>query len=249
MKIRKKVFNQKFRNCLSSLVLLFVVSCAHQLPPVGNIEQFSQQVVAINREVQSLKSKTTLVISTPEKSYNLKAGILVNDQGSMFIETYGFGVPQAYISVVDQKLKIILVSQKEMFTGSSKSSLEKIISIPLAPDSLIDPLLHQIKPVGSTHLDVQKKEYVLTDSKQNHFYIDGSHRIFKIEMNDGKQIEYGKPLDPTMNYPQSMKIKWKGNSIQIFFDDVKINQEISKSLFQIDVPTQGFHVYSIDPQS
>lgn len=172
------------------------------------------------------------------------------DKKNAFIETYGFGVPQSYLSLFQQKLKIVIPGQRELYIGSNNSSLQQFLNINMSIQDFFAPILHQIAPnLGAKiRLDQSKKKYVVEETNGEKFWIDAKFSIRTIELNKSwiQKVEYGENLEPKIQFPSRIKIFSNGESIELRFDQITINEEIPTKLFQIDVPTSDFHVYSID---
>lgn len=230
-------------------MLLF--ACAHTPPLVVQDQaEFIAQVAKKNPPIGFLKAKAKIAISTPQKTYPFKVGLLMNAKGSMFIEAYGFGVPQSYASLVDNQLRVVVPSQRILYIGSGDSSLEKILNIKVSANALFDPLLRRIFSAqrGPFQITADKKQYIMTDSYRNEFKVDPSYWIQNVISNHTpwKSVQYGPPLNAETPYPKNLKLNLEHGSMQISFEDVTVDQSIENKLFQIDVPSQGFDIYSID---
>lgn len=249
MKFKKdRIFKRRLIVLASSFLFLF--SCSHHaLVPIANEDQFIQLVRKKNPTVRSLKGNGSIAVVTKEKTYRFKVGILMNDR-NMFIETYGFGVPQVYVSLFEDKLKILNPGQKEVYVGTSSSSLQKFLNIAVKPKDLFSPLLRHYLPKSNSKISPNDREqrYIMEEINRDQYWVDSHFNIRKIFQSNAalNQIEYSAPIDPETLFPKKIKIDLQGESIEITFDRAEINTVIDAKLFQIDIPESNFHVYSID---
>lgn len=198
--------------------------------------------------IHTMKAKARVEVTTKDKSYKFKAGIMMNKDGYMFIETYGFGVPQGYASLFDDRLTVVIPNQKEMYVGSSSSTLTKLLKINLAMNELFDPMLKKIlieddlKP--QTVMTTQG--YLITDTEKKKFYTDTKKWINRIERRMGFLIEYGEPWTRKMDYPKSVRLSYEYQSIKITYDELIINEPIANEAFELKIPTEGFTIIPIE---
>lgn len=248
--ISDQIFKIRSTALASRFLLLTLFSCAHvSLQPIEDPAQLVQQVHALSPKIHTLNTQASVIAITKEKTYRFKIGLLM-DEKNAFIETYGFGVPQGYLSLFDQQLKVVIPAQRELYLGSNKSSLQPFLNLNISIQDLFAPILHQIVPHldVEVHLDDSKKKYILQERGGDKFWVDSKFHIRRIELHNAlvQNIEYGENISSQIQFPERIKIFSNGESIELHFDQVAINEEISTKLFQIDVPTSDFHVYSID---
>lgn len=242
------------KNYLSSLAIAGLVACATpvqtlQPAPIANQDDFIRQVMAHNPQIHTLKAKARIEVKTKDKTYRFKAGIMMNKDGYMFVETYGFGIPQGYASLFDDRLTVVFPGDKQMYMGSSSSTLTRLMKVNLAFDELFDPILRKVpmemEPTKPTPRMVSDG-YVVTDSAHTKFYFGPDKWLNKIERRAGFLVEYGPRWNRKMDYPKSVRMSYEHQSIQITYDELSINEAIANEAYQLNIPTEGFAVESID---
>lgn len=238
------------KTCLVSLTALSMVGCA-TMRPLDRVEdqtQFVQSVVLNNPQILSFKAKTKIEVKTKDKTYNFKANIMMSNAAQMFMETYGFGVPQGYAALASDRLKVVLPGEKEAYVGTGSSSLSKILKINVTMNELFDPILKKIVISEDSPPTIEQKsdEYIIRDAEKTVFHVNEDKWITKIERRMGFLVEYGYPVSQKMKFPKDIRLSFEHQSIRISFEDVKVNEPIPYEAFQINVPTDTFHVYPIE---
>lgn len=243
--------NKKLKNFLVSLFVLAGTGCATMVPleQVQDQEKFIQQVIANNPQIQTLKAKAKVQVVTKGKTYNFKIGLLMTNAAQMYIETYGLGVPQGYASLMNDRLTVIFPGEHEMYVGTGASSLTKLLKVNVTFNELFDPILKKIaisSEDGQPTVQMTSQHYIIKDVEKTFFEVNDSKWIDKIERRMGFLIEYGSPVSQSIKFPKSIRLSYEHQSIRLDFDDVTINKSMDTSAFQINVPSEGFHVSSIE---
>ncbi|MEZ4845664.1 MAG: DUF4292 domain-containing protein [Bdellovibrionota bacterium] len=244
----------KLKNYLTSLMLIVLVACAapvQKMQPasISNQDDFIRQVQAHNPKIQTLKGKARIEVKTKDKTYRFKAGIMMNKDGYMFVETYGFGIPQGYASLFDDRLTVVFPGDKKMYLGSSSSTLTRLMRINVSFQELFDPILRKIPMEMDTakpKVQMTSDGYVVTDTEKTKFYYDANQWLTKVERHAGFLVEYGQPWNRKMDYPKSVRLSYEYQSISITYDDLTVNEPVANEAFQLNIPTDGFAVESID---
>ena len=242
MKIKSKQY-------LVSLLIIILSGCASQIQapiptPIANHDEFLRQVRATNPMIHTLKGRVKVEVTTRDKSYQFKAGMMMNKDGYMFIETYGFGVPQGYASLFDDRLKVVFPGSKEMYVGSSSSTLTKLLQVNLAMNELFDPLMKKIDFAEGPppKIELTTSGYLITDAEKTKFYTDTHKWINRIERKMGFLIEYGNPWTRKMDYPKSVRLSYEYQSIKITYDELVINEPIPNEAFDLKIPRDGLTI-------
>lgn len=244
---------KNLKKYLISLTAIILSSCAAQIQTpapalIVNHDDFIRQVRASNPMIHTLKGKARIEVTTKNKSYKFKAGIMINKDGYMFIETYGFGIPQGYASLFDDSLTVVFPGQKEMYVGSSSSALTKLLKVNVSLNELFEPLLRsiQISQDAQPETVITPDGYVVTDFEKTKFYVNANKWVYKIERKMGFLIEYGEPWSRKMDYPKNVRLSYEFQSIKVSYDDLIVNEPIANEAFQMKIPTEGFRVIPIE---
>jgi hypothetical protein len=242
------------KNYLSSALVVFFLGCASQVQtvrpaPISNQGDFLRQVMAHNPHIQTLKAKARIEIKTKDNSYKFKAGIMMNKDGYMFIETYGFGIPQGYASLFDDRLTVVFPGDKKMYLGSSSSTLTRLLKVNVSFNELFDPLLRKIPlemDPTQPKIEMTTDGYLVTDVARTKFYFGPDQWLNVVEPRAGFRVEYGRPWSRKLDYPKSVRLSYEYQSIHVMYDELTINQPLANEAFQLNIPTEGFAVESID---
>ncbi len=239
------------KQSLVSLFILLSLGCGKSIQPLNQISdqtQFLKNVQTSNPQINTLKAKVRIEVVTKDKTYNFKAGLMMTNTAQLFLETYGLGVPQGYVSLLNDKLTAIFPGDKEMYVGTGSSPIRKMLKINLTINELFDPVLKKIvvSEDAPPKITVASNHYLIRDADENEFYVNANNWIDKIERRMGYLVEYGNPISSKTKFPKSVRLSFEKQSIQMTFDDVVINQPLAYEAFQINIPSEGFHVSPIE---
>jgi hypothetical protein len=244
---------KNLKKYLISSAIIILSSCAGQVPPpapalITNQDEFVRQVKASNPMIHTLKGKARIEVTTKDRSYKFKAGVMINKDGYMFIETYGFGIPQGYASLFDDRLSVVFPGSKELYVGSSSSTLTKLLKVNVSLNELFEPLLRriQISEDAPPKSQITSTGYIITDFEKTKFYVNANKWIDKIERKMGFLIEYGEPWTRKLDYPKSVRLSYEYQSIKVTYDELVINEPIPNEAFQMKIPTEGYKIIPIE---
>lgn len=244
--------NKKLKTYLISAVI-FLSGCAGVQTPVPetiqNQDDFVRQVKASNPKIQTLKAKVRVEVKTKDKNYSFKGALMMNKDGYLFMETYGFGIPQGYVSLFDDRLTFVIPAEKIMYVGTSSSQLTRLLRVNTSFSELFDPLMKKIliedenkKPKVQT----TSSGYIITDVEKTKFFVDTSKWINKIERNIGFLVEYGPRWSNKLDYPKNVRLSYEYQSIHISYENMVINEPIPNENFELKMNTDGFEIKTIE---
>ncbi len=216
--------------------------------PITNQDDFVRQMQASNPTIHTLKAKVKIDVKTKDKNYTIKAGLMMNKDGYLFMETYGFGMPQGYLSLFDDRLTYVIPSQKVMYVGTSTSTLTKLLKVNTSFSELFDPILRKItvSEDAKPKVEMTQTGYIVTDAEKTKFHVDSSKWITKIERRIGFLIEYGERWTRKLDYPKSVRMSYEYQSIQVTYDTLTINEPMTNESFELKIPTDGFEIRTIE---
>jgi hypothetical protein len=252
-------FNTKkiFHLSATFLLLLPLLSCGFKKPTIANAEFSIGKIKSssfgpiINAD-EILSALTLINISTPKGFYPVKAALIIKRPSHLRLEILPvIGVPDFFLTVPAEKMKIFIPSQGELYSGRpTVSNLQKFLPWPIEIEDMIMiftgtyPLFKEnnITYQADQEDDLLRVEMNAPSGSSQIIWLGKNNKLLKLVRKDetGEELYNVKYTydDDHNDFPEKIIINMadETTSLSVKYLDVKIEKTTDLSIFDLAIP-------------
>jgi hypothetical protein len=196
--------------------------------------------------LRSLKAEARVEVRQRERRFRFHASILAEHPGRLYVETSGFGLSAAVLSVAGEKALVYLPSRGRAYHADPEKILGRLLGIEQSSREWVDFLLGGLPPYEEPVVSAQDigEETVLGLGKSDpRLFLTFDRetswlRSFRESSPRNRTLSFGDPREtPAGNFPSELRIEAPGDrSVFLRFEKVVVNAKVTPELLRIELP-------------